>query len=143
MRSNGRPSLRRSTRACFTIRTAPTTGPHAPVLIEAVGAAAGLCSMASFAPQLVKIWREKHAQGVSLRAYFVMLAGFSLWVGYGLLLHSWPITVSNAVNLAMAAAILSLKFRYRERQVLTSRNAMPMATAIRPAARKKGAPTRP
>ena len=73
---------------------------------------AGLFSMASFAPQLIKIWREKHARGVSLRTYLVMVAGFILWVAYGLLLHSWPLTLSNAVNLTLAAAILALKFRY-------------------------------
>jgi MtN3 and saliva related transmembrane protein len=42
-----------------------------------------------------------------------MVAGFVLWVAYGLLLHSWPIALSNVVNLALAAAILVLKFRYR------------------------------
>jgi MtN3 and saliva related transmembrane protein len=111
-------------------------------VIQAFGAAAGLCSMASFTPQLVKIAREKHAQGVSLGAYLMMVAGFSLWVVYGLLLRSWPVALSNAVNLALAAAILALKFRYPGRPPRTSRNAMPMAKTIRPAARKKGAPTR-
>jgi len=84
-------------------------------VIQAVGAAAGLCSMASFAPQLVKIAREKHARAVSLRTYIVMVAGFSLWVAYGLLLGSWPIAISNTVNLALASAILALKFRYGSR----------------------------
>jgi MtN3 and saliva related transmembrane protein len=64
---------------------------------------------------LFKIWREKHALGVSLRTYLVMVAGFILWVVYGLLMHSWPIALSNAVNLALAGAILALKFRFRER----------------------------
>ena len=112
MPSTGRRYPRRSTPASF-VRTAPTPGSHAPVVVQAVGAAAGLFSMASFTPQLVKIWREKHAQGVSLRTYLVMVAGFVLWVIYGVLLHSWPITLSNAVNLALAGAILALKYRYR------------------------------
>ena len=67
--------------------------------------------MASFVPQLVKLLRERNAEGVSLRTYLVMVAGFTLWVAYGIGLGSWPIAASNTVNLFLAAAILALKFR--------------------------------
>ncbi len=67
--------------------------------------------MTSFVPQLVKIAREKHADGVSLNTYLVMVAGFILWVVYGVLLKSWPVAASNAVNLVLSATILALKFR--------------------------------
>ncbi len=69
--------------------------------------------MASFVPQLVKIVREKRVEGVSLRTYLVMVAGFVLWTIYGVLENSWPIAASNTVNLILAAAILALRFRYR------------------------------
>jgi MtN3 and saliva related transmembrane protein len=80
-------------------------------VIQAIGSAAGPCSMTSFVPQLVKIAREKHADGVSLNTYLVMVAGFILWVVYGVLLKSWPVAASNAVNLVLSATILALKFR--------------------------------
>ena len=70
--------------------------------------------MASFVPQLVKIVRERQADGVSLRTYLVMVAGFILWVAYGVLEKSWPIAASNAVNLLLSAAILGLKFRMEQ-----------------------------
>ena len=69
--------------------------------------------MASFVPQLVKIVREKRVEGVSLRTYLVMVAGFVLWTIYGVLENSWPIAASNTVNLILAAAILAFRFRYR------------------------------
>src|SRR5471032_1566315 len=81
------------------------------VLVNAVGTAAGLCSMASFVPQLIKIARERDAEGVSLRAYMVTVTGFALWIAYGLLLGSWPVAASNAVSLLLAGAILVLKWR--------------------------------
>jgi MtN3 and saliva related transmembrane protein len=68
--------------------------------------------MSSFVPQLVKIAREKKAEGVSLRTYVVNVTGFCLWVAYGIMLGSWPVAGSNAVNLGLAAAILALKWRY-------------------------------
>jgi len=79
------------------------------VLADVVGTAAGLCSMSSFAPQIVKILRERDASAVSLRMYLITVTGFMLWIAYGLLLGSWPVWASNSVNLALAAAILGLK----------------------------------
>lgn len=81
------------------------------VLVNAVGTAAGLCSMASFVPQLIKIARKQDADGVSLRTYMVTVTGFGLWIAYGLLLGSWPVAASNTVSLILSAAILVLKWR--------------------------------
>jgi len=78
---------------------------------DAVGIAAGLCSMTSFLPQIVKIVRERDASGVSLRMYLVTVTGFTLWTGYGVLIGSWPVWGSNAVNLALASTILALRAR--------------------------------
>jgi MtN3 and saliva related transmembrane protein len=82
------------------------------LLVDIVGVGAGLCSMASFVPQIIKIVREKEAEGVSLRMYVVTVSGFFLWIAYGALMGSWPVWASNAVNLALAATILALKLRY-------------------------------
>jgi MtN3 and saliva related transmembrane protein len=84
----------------------------ASLLANAVGTGAALCSMTSFAPQIVKIWRERDASSVSLRMYLVTVAGFSLWIAYGLLIASWPVTVSNLICLAMSGAVLALKWRF-------------------------------
>jgi MtN3 and saliva related transmembrane protein len=77
-----------------------------------VGTGAALLSMTSFAPQIVKIWRERDASSVSLRMYLVTVTGFALWIGYGVLIGSWPVAVSNTVCLAMSAAVLALKWRF-------------------------------
>jgi len=81
-------------------------------LVDVVGVGAGLCSMTSFVPQILKILRDKHARDVSLRMYVVTVTGFCLWIAYGALLGSWPVWASNLVNLALAGAILALKLRY-------------------------------
>jgi MtN3 and saliva related transmembrane protein len=81
-------------------------------LANLIGAAAALCSMTSFAPQLIKIWRERDASSVSLRMYVVTVTGFSLWIGYGVLIGSWPVIGSNVVCLILSGAILALKWRF-------------------------------
>jgi MtN3 and saliva related transmembrane protein len=83
-----------------------------PLIVDAVGVAAALCSMSSFVPQVVKIWRERDASSVSLRMYLVTVTGFALWTVYGVLLGSWPLIGSNLVSLSLAATILALRLRF-------------------------------
>ena len=82
------------------------------LMINAVGVGAAACSMTSFAPQLVKIWRERDASAVSLRMYLVTVTGFALWIAYGVLISRWPLIGANAVCLLMSGAILALKWRF-------------------------------
>lgn len=85
-------------------------------MADVVGTAAGLCSMASFTPQLFKIWREKDASSISLRMYIVTVTGFTLWIVYGVLLTSFPVIVTNSVCLVLSGAILALKWRFSRRE---------------------------
>ncbi|MHB8529184.1 MAG: SemiSWEET family sugar transporter [Caulobacteraceae bacterium] len=82
------------------------------LVVDALGAGAGFCSMASFAPQVAKIWREKDAAAVSMKMYVVTVAGFILWTAYGAAIARWPLVVANAVCLALSATVLVLKWRF-------------------------------
>ncbi len=81
-------------------------------LINTFGVAAGLCSMASFVPQIFKIVRERDASGISLRMYAATTIGFVCWIAYGWLSGSWPVTLANAVCLVLVLAILALRLRF-------------------------------
>ena len=83
--------------------------------ITLLGTAAGLCTTGSFVPQVIKAWRERDTHAISLRMYVVLIAGFVLWLGYGLLIGSWPIILVNIGNLVLSAAILWLKLRDSKR----------------------------
>lgn len=79
---------------------------------DLIGTGAALCSMASFVPQIVRIVRERDASAVSLRMYAVTVAGFALWIAYGVMTRAWPVTAANTVCLLLAATILALKWRW-------------------------------
>lgn len=81
-------------------------------LVSAIGFLAALCSVVSFVPQVIKIWRERDATNVSYRMYVITVTGFSLWLLYGILLGAWPIIVANGLCLALSATILALKLRF-------------------------------
>ena len=77
-----------------------------------VGTAAALCSIVSFAPQMIKIWKERDASSVSLKTYSLTVICFVLWTAYGVLTTAWPIVVSNACALLMASGVLAMKWRF-------------------------------
>lgn len=83
---------------------------------HAVGAAAALCSISSFAPQAIKIWTTRDASSVSLKTYALTVTCFILWVAYGVLTTAWPLVVANGCALAMAAAVLTMKWRFGHRR---------------------------
>jgi len=85
------------------------------VIETTVGAVAALCSTLSFAPQLVKIWRAKASQDVSLPMYVLTVGAFVLWSVYGAMLGSWPLAAANLVSLGLSCAILVLQLRYRRK----------------------------
>jgi MtN3 and saliva related transmembrane protein len=67
----------------------------------------------AFAPQLVKAWRTRSTNDISLAMFLVMVAGIVLWLTYGALKHDVPLTVANATTLLLAGAILFLKVKYK------------------------------
>ncbi len=105
-----------------------------PGLANAVGTAAGLCSMASFSPQILKIVRDRDASSVSLRMYVITVSGFVLWVAYGLILGSWPVWGSNAINLLLSGAILVLKLHFGTRPARAQGLTSPPSAAKPPGA---------
>ena len=78
------------------------------------GTAAALCSITSFAPQMIKIWKDRDASSISLKTYSLTVTCFALWVVYGVLTSAWPVTVANACALVMAFGVLTMKWRFRD-----------------------------
>lgn len=79
-----------------------------------VGSAAAICSVTSFAPQGIKIWKERDASAVSLKTYSLTVSCFILWVVYGVMTQAWPVTVANSCALIMASGVLVMKWRFRD-----------------------------
>ena len=85
---------------------------HIGTAPNVVGLLAAVCTAVSFVPQLVRVWRLRSAREISLVMFLVFSLGVSLWLVYGILLHSLPIILANATSLALSLAILVLKLRF-------------------------------
>lgn len=80
--------------------------------LEVIGSCAAVCTTVSFVPQLVRVWRRKSADDISLIMFLLFSFGVLCWLVYGIGLGSWPMIAANVVTLTLALAILVLKLRF-------------------------------
>ncbi|MGV8944305.1 SemiSWEET transporter [Thermomonas sp.] len=80
--------------------------------LEWMGVVAAMCTTLSFVPQAVKTINTRDTSGISLWMYLVFTVGIGFWFGYGIVLGSWPMIVSNAITFLLSATILGLKVKY-------------------------------
>lgn len=78
-----------------------------------LGAVAGVLTVASFLPQVVRAWRTKRTHDLSLGGFALLVTAGSLWMLYGLLAGDWPVVATNGGMVALNAVLLGLKLRYR------------------------------
>jgi len=83
--------------------------------LDVVGSVAAVLTTGSFIPQAWLTFRSRDVSGISLGMYSAFTVGVALWLVYGLAIGSWPMTVANAITLALAICILGMKLRYSKR----------------------------
>lgn len=82
---------------------------------EALGVAAGSLTTFAFLPQVLKIWRERSAAGLSLSTFAIFTSGVFLWLIYGFFIGSFAVTFFNAITLVLAGAIVLGAWRFRHK----------------------------
>ncbi|HTE00014.1 MAG TPA: SemiSWEET transporter [Mucilaginibacter sp.] len=82
-------------------------------LITIVGLLAAFGTTVSFLPQAIKTIQTKDTSGISLSMYALFTTGTLLWLTYGLMIHSLPVIIANAITFIFASIILVYKIRYK------------------------------
>lgn len=83
-----------------------------PLII--LGLAAGALTTIAFVPQVIKTWKTKSAEDLSLGMYSIFCTGVLLWLVYGLIKWDIPIIVANVITFTLAITILYFKLVYEE-----------------------------
>ena len=78
-----------------------------------LGLLAGALTTVAFIPQVIKIWKTKHARDISLGMFAIFSLGVLLWLFYGIQIESLPVIVANTVTMGLSLTILIFKFRYK------------------------------
>lgn len=83
------------------------------LMVEWLGVAAGTLTTLSFVPQVLRTWKTKSAEDVSLWMLLAFNGGISLWLTYGLVLQKPSIIYANGITLLLSLTLLGMKLRYR------------------------------
>ncbi len=82
------------------------------MLTEWLGYLAATLTTAAFLPQVLHTWRSRSARDLSVAWLVTFSIGVAGWLAYGVLMHSRPVIVGNAVTLGLTGALAYLKWRY-------------------------------
>ncbi len=63
-------------------------------------------------PQVLRVWRTRSTQDISLRMFLVLVTGLTLWLVYGFWRSEIPLIAANGVPLVLAGTILFFKIRH-------------------------------
>lgn len=66
----------------------------------------------AFLPQVLKSWKTKKTDDISLAMYLVYVTGITIWLIYGIITKDIPIIVSEIIGLLLVLSILYLKIKY-------------------------------
>jgi MtN3 and saliva related transmembrane protein len=80
--------------------------------VSMIGSVAGMSTTGAFLPQVIRSWRTRSTEDISLGMFLLTAFGLFLWLVYGLARDDWPLIVTDVVSLILAVTILGLKLRY-------------------------------
>lgn len=80
--------------------------------IQLIGIGAGILTSASMLPQVIKTFKEKQAQDISIIMILALMTGIAGWVYYGTLRNDPPIIYTNCFAFFLNSILLFLRFKY-------------------------------
>lgn len=77
-----------------------------------IGLSAAVLTTVANIPQVIKAWRTRETDDLSLVTIFTLATGLALWVVYGVLQTDAVLVGANAVALAVTLTLAGLKIRH-------------------------------
>lgn len=81
-------------------------------MIHYLGYFAGMLTVGSFLPQVIRAWRTRRTRDLSLEGISLIVIASSLWVVYGAITTDWPIILTNLGMASLNGALVVAKLRY-------------------------------
>ena len=82
---------------------------------ESIGFIAAFLTMFGFLPQVIKIYKSKSVNDLSLLAIVQFMIGIFLWLVYGVHLKNFVIILANSVTFVILIAALVLFLKYSKK----------------------------
>ena len=80
---------------------------------DLIGYLGGIFSSVSFLPQVLRIWKTKSANDLSMATLLLLATNVSLWLTYGISIGSTPLWLTNAIVLVMVLTMIGFKVKFK------------------------------
>jgi len=67
-------------------------------------------------PQLIKTFKTKKVEEISLVMLVILMCGLVAWIYYGILRKDFPIIATNSFSLLLNIILVVLKAKYKKRK---------------------------
>ena len=81
-------------------------------MIAYLGYFAGILTVSSFLPQVIRSWRTRQTRDLSLGMFTLLTTACALWTVYGVLISEWPVILTNGAMVVLNSAIAVAKVRH-------------------------------
>lgn len=81
-------------------------------MIQYLGYFAGVLTVCSFLPQVIKAWQTRQTRDLSLGMFALLVTASSLWILYGTVTRDWPVILTNLGMVALNGALAVAKVRH-------------------------------
>jgi MtN3 and saliva related transmembrane protein len=78
-------------------------------LVSVVGIATG----AAYVPQVLRLWKRRTSDDVSVLTYLLFMGGQVIYLVYGVRIHQWPLIIGMAANLAGSIGVVASALHFR------------------------------
>ncbi len=81
-------------------------------MIRYLGYFAGVLTVSSFLPQVIRTWQTRQTRDLSLGMFGLLVAASSFWIIYGIVKRDWPVVATNVGMVALNGALAVAKLRF-------------------------------
>jgi len=69
----------------------------------------------AYLPQIIKIWKRKSVEDISISLFLILFVGIAIWLLYGLSINNLPLIIANAIGLLGSGTVVFLYFKYKKK----------------------------
>ena len=80
--------------------------------ITVFGVIAAILVNVAFLPQIIKSWKTKKTEDISLLMYLLYSMGVLMWLIYGIIIKNVPIIISDSIGIFFVLSVLYLKIKH-------------------------------
>jgi MtN3 and saliva related transmembrane protein len=89
---------------------------HLPIVSHVAGFIANITSNFAFLPQIIKSYRRKRVEDISISMFFILFFTQLCWIIYAVPIGAQNLWISSSIEIALLLPLFVMWFLYREKK---------------------------